>query len=133
MEPLNNIQSQLRAYVDGKIDYAGFRPWIADVYFDHIADGDSEALRLCRAIEWELADYSEDLISEELLKQSLSGLLDAVVDSHTTISSVTMVKVRAAGSASVQVGSSGGSGLVLVSPSGSFVPKGTVGLVEQRS
>jgi hypothetical protein len=126
MEPLNNIRSQLRLYVDGKIEHAAFRPWMAGVYFDHIAAGKSPALDLCRAIEWELADYSEGLTSEDLLRQSLSGLLGEMHDSHTKAPAVTTVKVIAVGGTEARsyTSSSGTAGIVLPpTSSGSFVPE----------
>lgn len=76
MEPLSKIRAELRSYIDAGLDYANFRCWIAEVYADHAQAGESKELQLCRAIEWELADFSEGMISEEALRQSLSLLTD---------------------------------------------------------
>jgi hypothetical protein len=86
MEDLNNIRKQLRAYVDAKIDYAAFRPWIAQAYLQLIEAGDSSALELCRAIEWECADFSEALVPEQKLRERLLELArDVVVTGQPTM------------------------------------------------
>jgi hypothetical protein len=133
MESPSKIRSEIRSYVDGKIEYPKFRRWIAEVYADHARMVESEALRLCRAIEWEIADFSEGLVPEDLMKQALSGLCEATDESKTTVPAMATIRVKTIGKASLVVGQSSGSAIALKSASGSFV-QGTVGrpLVERH-
>ncbi len=77
METLKNIHEKVTSYVDGSIDYAAFRLWMADAYAGCNLTDQSEPLQLCRAIEWECADFSEGMISEMTLRQNLSALCSA--------------------------------------------------------
>ena len=124
MEPLRNIQNALRRFVDGEIDYSEFRLWIVDVYASYAAAEESAELRLCRAIEWEIADFSEGLISPELLKQSLGSLCKPNEESTSDVPVYTAVKVPSlAYNASVLVdGTFGSTVAYTLSASGSFLP-----------
>jgi hypothetical protein len=132
MEPLIEIRSELRQYVDAKIDYAQFRAWIADVYAKFAEAGESPELRICRAIEWEMADYSEGMVSEGLLRQSLSSLCNSSEDSRTPVPTFAIVRVSTIGTLSSIV-SFAGSGTE--SPRATGLPTGSFGhtLTEQHA
>lgn len=72
MESLNKIRSQIARYVDEKIDYADFRSWMVGAYAEYAGSGqESPELAVCRAVEWECAQYSEGIISEDQLRVNL--------------------------------------------------------------
>ena len=79
MESLSSIRSQIAAYIDGQIDYAGFRQWFVPVYADHAYAGESEELQLCRNVESQAADFSEGLVSEDELRSDLAFLRDGIL------------------------------------------------------
>jgi len=79
MEPLNKIRNELRRYVDGQTDFAQFRLWSANEYASRAVSEASAELQFLRSVESEVADFSEGMISESVLRESLSLLCD---DNH---------------------------------------------------
>jgi hypothetical protein len=82
MESLSKIRSELRSYVDGKIAYAAFRLWMVGVYAEYAESAQDAApeLALCRAVEWECAQYSEENgISEDILRGRIRMLAEPLL------------------------------------------------------
>lgn len=71
---ISDIRALIESYLGGA-DYSSFRGLLMGIYVALPDSEDSEALMLCRAAEWELADFSEGLIDERQLKENLSALL----------------------------------------------------------
>lgn len=62
----------MNAYVMGEVDYAQFRAWFVGAYVDHAQVGESEELGLCRAVESQIADFSDGFASEDELRNALA-------------------------------------------------------------
>lgn len=75
MEPFSNIQKQILRYAEGEVSYEAFRCWIAEAYSEHAkSEQNTPEQALCRSVEWECADFSEGLMAESALRQSLAIL-----------------------------------------------------------
>jgi len=77
-----NFRKLLAAYAAGDVEYPAFRQEALEFYQKAVASSDGELLRICRAAEWEMAEYSEDLILEPELKTRLSSLTRAQLVVH---------------------------------------------------
>jgi hypothetical protein len=95
-----NFRERLAAYAAGEENggYAAFREYAAEAYADAARLNDTDLLAICRAAEWETADFSEGLISEPELQNRLSLLLDVPLpESRNVAQSVARASILRAG------------------------------------
>lgn len=113
---VNDIRNHLAEYIAGRAEYHVFREQIVGIYSELASEGESVALNLCRAIEGEVANFSEDWISEAELKKRLADLWNGRRSENT----------QAAVASYVECASSVGASSFAPPPSGNTYP------VEQR-
>jgi hypothetical protein len=101
-DSLNAIREHLSAYVGGTMPYEGMKDYLVEAYRKAIRMNDGEALKICRAATWEIAEYSEGLIDESELRRRLASLQN--LQTSTSTSTSTSLQVAAAGIAVQPVG-----------------------------
>jgi hypothetical protein len=73
------IVGKIREYLGGQLSLESFRAWIVDAHLEadncKEGEGDQDAGRLLADIEGRYAEFSDELVSEEIWKRRLAGLI----------------------------------------------------------
>ena len=86
-----NLRKYLADYTAGELPYAELREQLVEAYSQAAQSNDAELLSICRAAEWEIAEYSEGLIAEVELKRRLSSLNAIQMIVHPSVQSTEIV------------------------------------------
>lgn len=75
MKSLDQLKSQILAYLSGTITLAALRDWFAPVSMDAESSGDRDLIRATYKMIGDFSDLDEGFLSEIQLKQNLVNLL----------------------------------------------------------
>jgi hypothetical protein len=86
-----NVRKCLADYAARSMPYAELREQLVEAYGKAVQSSDAEVLKICRAAEWEIAEYSEGLIAETELMRRLASLNAIQVIVHPGLQSTAIV------------------------------------------
>ena len=86
-----HVRKCLADYAARSMPYAELREQLVEAYGKAVQSSDAEVLKICRAAEWEIAEYSEGLIAETELMRRLASLNAIQVIVHPGLQSTAIV------------------------------------------